>query len=94
MKVAVVLQLGFRRGQCCTVPERGTKTLELVIPLHVAAVCRPGKRDSISWICSHGKCKNHFLHHFYHFGFLHREILKRIGVFMIIIITIELFLNP
>lgn len=78
----------------CTVSKKDTKTPKLMIPLHVAPVGKAGKRDLISWICSHGKCKNHFLHSFYHFVFLHREILKRTGVFMIIIIIIELFLNP
>lgn len=73
----------------CTVPKGGTKTLQLVITLHFASVCRPGKQDLTSTIRSfrfallYGRGKNHFLHRFCHFVFL-----RRTGVFIIIITII------
>lgn len=59
----------------CTIPKGGTKTLQLVITLHSALICRPGQQDLTSTIRSfrfallYGRDKNHFLHRFYHFVF-------------------------
>lgn len=79
----------------CRIPEEGTRTQELVVTLCVASLCWPGSQGLASTIRAfrftllYGRGKNHFLNSFYHLVSLHRKILKRTGVFFLMLVILK-----